>query len=37
MFVAYIFPILLVTGAGLLLSAVLVIASKFMAVKTDET
>lgn len=37
MFEAYIFPILLVTGCGLLLSAILVVAAKFMAVKTDET
>lgn len=36
MFENYIFPIILVAGFGLVFSVVLVIASKLMAVKTDE-
>ena len=36
MFGNYILPILIIAGAGLLCSVVLVVASKFMAVKVDE-
>lgn len=33
----FLFPVLLVTGAGLLLAAILVVAAKIMAVPVDET